>query len=59
MDFALATTSVTLTCLKVLIADYLEGQGDFNRLIMGIIRVTIWVVGVITLLTKSPDPPSM
>ena len=34
---------------------YLEGQGDFvSRLIMGIIRVTIWVVGVINLLTKSP-----
>ena len=25
---------------------------------MGIIRVTIWVIGVINLLTKSPDPPS-
>ena len=26
--------------------------------IMGIIRVTIWVIRVINLLTKSPDPPS-
>ena len=25
---------------------------------MGISRVTIWVIGVINLLTKSPDPPS-
>ena len=34
---------------------HLEGQGDLvSRLIMGIIRVTIWVIGVIKLLTKSP-----
>ena len=34
---------------------YLEGQGDLvNGLIMGISRVTIWVIGVISLLTKSP-----
>ena len=34
---------------------YLEGQGDLvNRLIVGIIRVTIWAIGVINLLTKSP-----
>ena len=34
---------------------YLEGQGDLvSRLIMGIIGVTIWVIGVINLLTKSP-----
>ena len=34
---------------------YLEGQGDFvTGLIMGIIGVSIWVIGVITLLTKSP-----
>ena len=33
----------------------LEGQGDFvSRLIRGIIGVTIWVIGVINLLTKSP-----
>ena len=25
---------------------------------MGIIGVTIWVIGIINLLTKSPDPPS-
>ena len=36
-------------------AGYLEGQGDLvSGLIMGIIRVTIWFVGVTTLLTKSP-----
>ena len=34
---------------------YLEGQGDLvSRLIVGIIRDTIWVIGVINLLTKSP-----
>ena len=34
---------------------YLEGQGDLvSGLIMGILRVTIWVIGVIKLLTKSP-----
>ena len=34
---------------------YLEGQGGLvSRLIRGITRVTIWVLGVITLLTKSP-----
>ena len=34
---------------------YLEGQGDLvSRLMMGIIRITIWVIGVINLLTKSP-----
>ena len=38
---------------------YLEGQGDLvSRLIMGIIRVTIWAIGAINLLTKSLDPPS-
>ena len=37
------------------IGEFLEGQGDLvSRLIMGIIRVTIWVIGVINLLTKSP-----
>ena len=29
-------------------------EGIVSRLIMGIIRVTIWVIGVINLLTKSP-----
>ena len=33
----------------------LEGQGDLvNGLIMGITMVTIWVIGVINLLPKSP-----
>ena len=33
----------------------MEGQGDLvTGLIMGIIGVSIWVIGVITLLTKSP-----
>ena len=33
---------------------YLEGQGDLvNGFIMGTTRVTIWVVGVMNLLTKS------
>ena len=32
-----------------------EGQGDLvTRLIMGIIGGSIWVIGVVTLLTKSP-----
>ena len=34
---------------------YLEGPGDLvSRLIIGIIRVTTWVIGIIDLLTKSP-----
>ena len=34
---------------------YLEGQGDLvSGLITGIIGVTIWVIGVIKLLTKYP-----
>ena len=33
---------------------YLEGQRDLvSGLMIGIIRVTIWVIGVINLLTKS------
>ena len=33
---------------------YLECHGDLlTGLIMGIIRVTIWIIGVINLLTKS------
>ena len=33
----------------------MEGQGNLETsLIMGIIAVTIWVIGVINLLTKSP-----
>ena len=35
--------------------EYLEGHGDLVRgLIIKITRVTIWVIGVIGLLTKSP-----
>ena len=34
---------------------YLEGQGDFvSGSIRGITRITIWGIGVINLLTKSP-----
>ena len=34
---------------------YLEGHGDLiTRLTMGIIGVTMWVIGVINLLSKSP-----
>ena len=33
----------------------LEGQGDLvSRLKVGILGVTIWVIGVMNLLTKSP-----
>ena len=46
-------TQPGLSLLAIL--DYLEGQGDLvSRLGMGIIRVTIWVKGVVNLLTKSP-----
>ena len=45
------------TCIKC--RGYLEGQGDIIiRLIMGITSVTIWVIGVTNLLTKSPWPSS-
>ena len=38
-----------------ILTHYFEGQGNLvTRLIMGILRVTIWVIGVINLLTKSP-----
>ena len=34
-------------------------RGDLvSRVIMGVSKVTIWVIGVTNLLTKSPDPPS-
>ena len=34
---------------------YLEGNGDLvHRLVIGITRVTIWVIGIINILTKSP-----
>ena len=33
---------------------YLEGQGDLvSRLIVGICRVAIWLIGIINLLTRS------
>ena len=36
---------------------YLEGQGDLvSRLILGITGVSIRIIGVIDLLTKSPGP---
>ena len=39
----------------VVAGSYLEGQGDLvSRLTIGITRVTIWFIGVINLLTKSP-----
>ena len=39
--------------------DYLEGCGDFvSRLIISLIRVTIWIIGIIILPTRPPDPPS-
>ena len=42
--------------LVVVVVDaVLGGSGDLvTRLIRGITRVTIWVIGVIKLLTKSP-----
>ena len=38
----------------------LGGSGDLvsSSLIMGIIRVTIWVIGLSTCLVSPPDPPS-
>ena len=45
--------------LKPTYITYLEGQGDLvNRLVMGITWVTMRVIRLIDLLTKSPDPPS-
>ena len=45
----------TLQHLELGFRVYLGGQGDFvSRLMIGINEVTIWVVGVINLLTKSP-----
>ena len=36
----------------------MEGRADLvTRLIVGIIGVTIWIIGAINLLTKSPCPP--
>ena len=46
---------ITQELLAEWVKPYLEGQGDLvNRLTVGIIRVTIWVIGVINLLIKSP-----
>ena len=52
----LGKNSLPKACLAVSFrTNYLEGQGDLvSRLIMGIIKGTIWVIGVINLLTKSP-----
>ena len=42
-------------CKGLGLRDYLEGHGDLvSRLMIRITRVTIWVIGVINLLTKSP-----
>ena len=39
---------------------YLEGQGDLvSRLIRGITRVIMWVLGLLTYLLSPPDPPSI
>ena len=38
---------------------YLQGQGALvGRLMMGILGASIWLPGIINLLTKSPRPPS-
>ena len=37
---------------------HLDGQRDLVSRLIGICRVTIWVIGVINLLTSPPDPPS-
>ena len=37
-----------------------EGQGGLvSRLIRGVTRVTIWVIGLLTYLLSPPDPPSI
>ena len=39
---------------------YLEGQGDFISrfmFIMGVTRVTTWIIGAITYLPSPPDHP--
>ena len=39
-------------------SSYSEGQGDLvSRLIMGVRRVVIWIIGVLTYLPSPPDPP--
>ena len=38
---------------------HLEGHGDLgSRLIIKIIRLTVWVIGVVNYLLSPPDPPS-
>ena len=57
---------ITLTLLlaepckmKTFLMNTTEGQEDLvNWLRKGITRVTVWVMGMINLLTTSPDPPS-
>ena len=33
-------------------------NGLGSRLVMGMSRVTLWVIGAVNLISKSPDPPS-
>ena len=47
-------------CNQKPLTPYLEDQGDsVSRLIMGIIRVTIWVVGIISYLLSPPTPQAL
>ena len=44
--------------LKKLYNLCLEGEAGFvSRLIMEIVGVTVWLKGIVNILTKSPDPP--
>ena len=47
----------TKPLLSSLVCDqYLEGQGDItNGLILGINKLTIWIIGVLNLLMRSRD----
>ena len=63
-DTAQATLQAKL-CLQLLSAGteiskhILEGQGDLvSRLIIGISGVTVWLIGFISILGRSPGPPS-
>ena len=54
-DAVLGASGSAVLARGVDLSSLLEGQGDLvGRLIMGIFRVTIWVIGVINLHTKSP-----
>ena len=54
-DAVLGASGCAVLARGIDLSSLLEGQGDLvGRLIMGIIRVTIWVIGVINLHTKSP-----